>query len=247
MCGRPVLVMGLLLGALAAAVSGPTPVCRAESAACHRAIACDFAVVDGLLERSFVAPEDSIPVYCSLAERLLLSTRHEHGEEAAWLSRLALANGQLAEYGANSEKVARVRRMDELCRAALVADSTDVMAHLLLGVLNYRLCKLSCIERLLARAFAGRLPTASLEDSEWYLRRAIRLQDGTVYNHYVLALTLEEMKRFREAIEVMRVATSREPVTTLDHEFLGEATAHLAELEDRLFTLENHWLQVDEL
>lgn len=236
-----------MLGALAVALSGGTPVCRAESAVCQQAIACDLAAVDALIERSFAAPEDSIPVYCGRAEDLLLGAEQMSGGEAPWLSRLALVNGRLAEFEGKSQKVVRVRKMDELCRAALVSDSTDVLAHVLLGVLNYRLCKLSCIERLLARAFVGQLPGASLEVSEAHLRRAIELQDGTVYNHYALARTLEEMKRFREAAELLRAATELVPVNTLDHEYQTEAAARLAELEDRLFALDNPWLEAGEL
>ncbi len=197
--------------------------------------------VDGLILRSFIAPKDSIPIYCTRAEEILLSSAHDHIPNTHCLARLALVNGRLAEFEGNSAKIERVRRMESYCDSALACDSTNALAHVLLGVLNYRLCRLSWLERILAETFVGQVPEGSLETSESHLRKAIALHEGCAYYYYALGRTLIAMDRDAEAVDVLRAALVPEPETVLDVRYRQRAERELADLEARRQAEEWPW------
>ncbi len=189
---------------------------------------------DHLIQRCFLAPKDSVPCYGRMVESILTDPSAERPEDARVLTRLALVNGLLAQFEGNKEKVERVRRMDRYCRLAIERDSSNAMAHILLGVLNYRLCRLSWIERALAKAFIGHLPAASLEDSEAYLREAIRLQAECPYAHYALGRTLEALDRKQEALRAMRAAVELDASTPIDVRYQEKAEDQIAAIEARI-------------
>jgi tetratricopeptide (TPR) repeat protein len=219
----PCLTAGLLLaGPAGAKEAGGLPWAGADQA---------IEQVDGLVGRSFVAPADSVPIYCRRAEAVLLESGGERPEDARLLTRLALVNARLAEFEGNAEKVARARRTDQYCRGAIARDSTDALPYVLLGVLNYRLSTLGWVERTLAKTFVGSLPSASLADSEKFLRKAIALRPDSPFYHYALGRTLEALDRETEALSALRLALAYEPMTPLDARYQEKARERLLELE----------------
>ena len=189
--------------------------------------------------------QSSVPIYCSRAERILLEIEPAGPKNPDLLVRLGIVNGWLAEFCPKSEKVERVRRMDRYCRRAIAHDSTAAEAYLLLGTLNYRLCRLSWLERMLAKAFVGDLPEASLEEAERFLRRAIELEGDSPVSLYVLGRTLDAQDRLEEAIDCLEACLALEPVTRLDAHYQAEAAAHLPELEREWMAIEEPWNVID--
>jgi tetratricopeptide (TPR) repeat protein len=230
-------VLATCLAVSSAAASPASPACAAPGALdpsdSERALCLILAQTDPLIQRSFIAPKDSAAFYCQRAEEVLLAAIETHPKDARLLTRLALVNGCLAEQAGASRKVTRVRAMDQYCRRAIAADASDAMAHMLLGVLNYRLCRLSWFERTLAEAFIGDLPPASLEDAELYLRRAIALQGRSPCYHYALGRTLEALDREAEAIDTLKMALTLEPANELDIRYQEKAAAQLEKLAKR--------------
>jgi tetratricopeptide (TPR) repeat protein len=193
-----------------------------------------LAATEHLVQRAFIAPKDSTRIYCRRAEEILLGAVGESPNDARLLARLALVNGQLVQFEDKDGKVARVRNMDRYCRSAILSDSTNAMAHLVYGILNYRLCRMSWIERLLAKAFVGDLPPASLEDAERYLKKAIALDGKSPCCYYALGRTLEAMDRDDEAVDSFRVALALVPVNQVDIRYQEKAADRLADLAEKL-------------
>lgn len=231
----------LLLAVAAACLAAP-PVWGGESPPVSAdRYAARLAESSVYIARSFMAPKDSVPIYCSRAERLLLEIEPTGQDDPDLLVRLGIVNGRLAEFCPKGEKVERVRRMDRYCREAIAHDSTAAEAYLLLGTLNYRLCRLSWLERMLAKAFVGELPDASLEEAEILLRRAIELQGDSPVSLYVLGRTLDAQDRLEEAIDCLEACLALEPATGLDAHYQEEAAAHLPELEREWTAIEEPW------
>ena len=197
------------------------------------------------IARSFMAPKDSVPIYCSRAERILLEIEPAGPDDPDLLVRLGIVNGRLAEFCSKGEKVERVRRMERYCREAIAQDSTASDAYLLLGTLHYRLCRLSWLERMLAKAFVGELPDASLEEAEAFLRRAIELEGGSPVSLYVLGRTLDAQDRLQEAIDCLEACLELEPANPLEVHYQQEATIHLPELEREWMATEEPWNVID--
>ncbi len=211
-----------------------------------RASATAWRTIDALVQRSFAAPRDSVPIYCRRAEEMLLAAGGAGSQDAHVLVRLALVNGRLAEFEGNSQKVARVRRVDECCRLAIARDSTDALAYILLGALNYRLSSLSWVERTIAKTFIGDLPRTSLTDAERLLRRAIRLRGDRPCCYYALGRTLEAMDRDEEAAEVLRLALAGGPHAPLDAHYQRMARERLREIEDAREHARQSWQEPGE-
>jgi len=182
------------------------------------------------MERAFLAPPDSVPVYCGRAEAMLMDAGGGVSDDARLLARLALVNARMSEFEGNAEKIERARRTDEYCRRAIARDSTEALSYVLLGVLNYRISTLSWVERTLAKTFVGRLPPASLADSERFLRKAITLCPNSPFYHCALGRTLEALDREAEAMVELRLALDCRPSMPLDAPYQEKARERLLEL-----------------
>jgi tetratricopeptide (TPR) repeat protein len=238
------LPVGLILAVPAAARETAANSAAAGDRAC--AIESTLAEVDGLMERSFLAPADSVPVYCRGAEAMLIASGGEWPEDARLLSRLALVNARLAEFEGNAEKVERACRTDQYCRGAIARDSTEALPYVLLGVLNYRLSTMGWVERTLARAFVGSLPPASLADSERFLRKAIELRPDSPFYLYALGRTLEALDREAEAMSALRLSLVSEPTTPLDTRYQEKARERLLDLEKPKPSTRESWQELGE-
>ena len=83
----------------------------------------------------------------------------------------------------------------------LAKDSLHAGAHHALGLLNYRVQKLSFIERFVARTFlgAGVMNLTTWEDAERYLKRAVELRPDYILFHLDLGSMYLNRKRMEEA------------------------------------------------
>lgn len=227
--------------ALAAAFTPTGPPTRAaqQTASARREI-------EALVQRSFAAPRDSVPIYCRRAEEMLLAAGGAGSQDTYVLVRLALVNGRLAEFEGNTQKIARVRRVDECCRLAIARDSTDALPYILLGALNYRLSSLSWVERTMAKALIGDLPRTSLADAERFLRHALRLRGGRPCCFYALGRTLEAMDRDQEAVDVLRRALAGGQHAPLDAHYQRMARERLREIEETRARVRPSWQEPGE-
>ncbi len=96
----------------------------------------------------------------------------------------------------------------DLAHRVLAMDSLHAGAHHALGVLNYRVRRLSGFERFIARNFLGGdvIGLTSWEDAERYLKRAIELRPEYILFHLDLGRMYLHRKRMEEArIHLQRV------------------------------------------
>lgn len=116
-------------------------------------------------------------------------------------------------------------------RRAIALDAYDPAPFVVLGVYHRDLSTVPLVVKAIAKTFLGGYPPVSLEASEEYLERAIRLDPADVTAHLELARTYREMDRKDEARAELRAALdapSRERLDVVEKE---EARRLLAELE----------------
>ena len=142
-------------------------------------------------------------------------------EEAAGFARRAVAAGPalarphtplaagVGRYGRSLAHECRVRCARQVValgkeayyatRRAIQLDPYDPAPFVVLGVYHRELSTVPVVVRILARTFLGGYPPVSLEQSEAYLERAIRLDPADVTAHLELARTYREMGREADA------------------------------------------------
>ena len=126
----------------------------------------------------------------------------------------ASTRGNLMRFLSGPEKVRSARRIEEAARRASQLDPCLAPALAVLAITYRELSSLSGLVRAVARAALGGLPRGTLEDAEWMLRAATALDPRDPFNHYELALTLEEQGRPQEAASELERAMAlpdREP------------------------------------
>ena len=111
------------------------------------------------------------------------------------------AKGLLALQAGAKEASELGQEVYDLAHQVLAKDSLHAGAHHALGLLNYRVQKLSFIERFVARTFlgAGVMNLTTWEDAERYLKRAVELRPDYILFHLDLGSMYLNRKRMEEA------------------------------------------------
>ncbi len=155
------------------------------------------AVVQGLLSRGKVIQNQWYKTGESYARRAT-EVEPETLEALYWL---LTAKGLRASQTGAREASALGGEVYDLAHKVLEMDSLHAGAHHALGLLNYRVRKLSFFERWVARTFLGAnvMNLTTWEDAERYLTRAVELRPEYILFHLDLGHMYLNRKRMVEA------------------------------------------------
>jgi tetratricopeptide (TPR) repeat protein len=162
------------------------------------------AIAEGLLSRGREVQNQWFQIGESYARR---ATELEP-EGLVGLYWLLSAKGLRAAQTGGRDASALGGEVFDLAHQVLEMDSLHAGAHHALGVLNYRVRKLSSIERFVARNFLGGdvMNSTTWEDAERYLNRAVELNPEYILFHLDLGRMLLDRNRKDEArIHLQRV------------------------------------------
>lgn len=129
--------------------------------------------------------EEMYRVAIDHAEKL----RDAYPEQAASWFILAATNGKMAQFSGGRDKVKIGRAVEEYYTRAITLDSTYALAYMVAGIFNREVAQLSWIQKLAARALFGGVPDGSLEQSQAYLEKALKLDNTLLIAHFELAQT----------------------------------------------------------
>ena len=162
------------------------------------------AIAQGLLSRGRRIQNQWYKIAESYARRAT-EIEPENLEGLYWL---LSAKGLRAVQSGGREASALGREVYDLAHQVLEMDSLHAGAYHALGVLNYRVRRLSVLERFVARTFLGAdvMNLTSWEDAERYLTRAVELRPEYILFHLDLGSMYLNRKRMDEArIHLQRV------------------------------------------
>ena len=162
------------------------------------------AVVQGLLSRGREIQNQWYKIGESYARRAT-EVEPEDIEGLYWL---LSAKGLRAVQSGGREASALGGEVYDLAHQVLAMDSLHAGAYHALGVLNYRVRRLSFVERFVARTFLGGdvMNLTSWEDAERYLTRAVELRPEYILFHLDLGRMYLNRNRMDEArIHLQRV------------------------------------------
>ena len=144
------------------------------------------------------------------------------------------AKGLRAVRSGGREASALGREVYDLAHRVLKMDSLHAGAYHALGVLNYRVRRLSWIERFVARNFLGAdvMNLTSWEDAERYLTRAVELRPEYILFHLDLGRMYLNRKRMDEARHHFERALELPVLEPPDPRFQEIAERRLAETVD---------------
>ena len=187
---------------------------------------------DDQINLALTVPRDSAKQIYLDAEVFIEKVLVDHPHNSRIFSRAAVVNAQLVAMSGTSEQVGRIQKIDKYCLESLKLDSTNSVAMVIQGVLNYRLSNLSWLERFLANTFIGTLPDASYENSIFYLNKAISIDDKSPFSHFALGRTLLAVEDEQKAREQLEIAVSLAPQNEIDRRYQKKASHWLIELDN---------------
>ena len=89
------------------------------------------------------------------------------------------------------------------------------------------MARLNWIERALANAFFGPIPSVRYEDAIRMLLKAVELSPNSLYAHYQLALTYEESGQRDQAMKVLTQTITLSPRSSFEVEVKAQAQRRL--------------------
>ncbi len=104
-----------------------------------------------------------------------------------FLKSAAAAN--LAVFKGGKEKVKLARIIERNAKKAVSLDPSYAPSYAILGGYYREVANISPIMKFFAKTFFGELPDGTLEDSEYYYKKAISLQPDNIYAHLGIART----------------------------------------------------------
>jgi len=142
----------------------------------------------------------------------------------------AVAEGRIALDAGTRERVRRSRAVRRHADRALVLDSTLAGAYHVRGRWNREVADLGFFERAIVKTIYGGLPKASFEQAVQDFRRAIALEDRA-FHHLELARTYLKMDRSSDARAELKAALSVPNQDPFDPRYKEEARRLLDDLE----------------
>jgi len=129
---------------------------------------------------------------------------------------LAASLGLYGNLVAHKYRLARAREVvrmgeevHEHARRAIELDPDHFAPYVILGVFHRELAVIHPMAKMVAKTFLGGYPDVSVEESEAYLRRAVRLNADDLTARLEYAKTLLELDREEEARAQLREALDR--------------------------------------
>ncbi len=156
---------------------------------------------------------------------------------------LAICYGSLSGFAKGRDMIELADDARDAAQMAIDLDDQNDLAYLVLGVWNREIATVGGLAKFAAKVIYGGVPEgASLENSEFLLRRAVTLAPEHLNHHLELGITLLAMDRLEDAIGELEIAAYmvvREP----EDGIYAEVALEL--LEDARLELEEseggHW------
>lgn len=156
---------------------------------------------------------------------------------------LAICAGSLSGFAKGRQMIELAEEARDAAQMAIDLDDRNDLAYLVLGVWNREIATVGGLARFAAKVIYGGVPEgASLENSEFLLRRAVDLAPDHLNHHLELGITLLALDRLEDAIVELEIAAYMEVKQPEDgiyaetaFELLQETRLELAESQ------EGHW------
>ena len=171
---------------------------------------------------------------CAQAESLARAATALAPRGAEGHAFLAIALGKRALFEGGRRRVRLAYEIRAQADTAIAIDSTQDLAHHVLGVWNRDIVALPGPERLFATLLFGRLPQGSLDDALDHLRTATRLQPEVIPHHVELGITLAAAHRDREAENELERALALPTSWVTDDVYRAKARAALERVRRNL-------------
>lgn len=158
-----------------------------------------------------------------------LKAKHPDKAEACFL--LGAATGNLALFKGGSKKVELSRNIEALGKRCLELDPKYSPGYVMLGIYYREVANLNWALRKIAQTLLGGLPGGTLEDSEKMLRKGSELDPEAIYPRFQLAITLEDLKKKKEALEQYEKVITLKKGDHQDEAKIKEAKEKIKELK----------------
>jgi hypothetical protein len=166
----------------------------------------------------------------SVVQATALKNKYPDKAEASFL--LGAATGNLALFKGGSKKVELSRNIEALGKRCIELDPKYSQGYVMLGIYYREVANLNWAIRKIAQNMLGGLPSGTLEDSEKMLRKGHELDLEAIYPCYQLAVTLECMKKKKEACECYEKVAKMKKCDHLDDAKIKEAKEKIKKLKD---------------
>ncbi|WP_294343631.1 tetratricopeptide repeat protein [Prosthecochloris sp.] len=121
----------------------------------------------------------------------------------------AASLGVLADNIGPREKIKRANIIKNELDRALELNPEDDIAWSILGSFNREIANMGWFEKVFAKTFLGSLPKGSREEAEKMLKKAIAINPRVIRHYHELGKLYHDMKRYREAVEVLDEALNK--------------------------------------
>ncbi len=176
--------------------------------------------------------EDSQRDYYEKALSLALQAFADRPDDPESNLVMAWAHGGIALISGSREKVAAGRKIKEHIDRTLESRPGDHRAWYILANLNYQVGTAGFIQKSLAGALFGGLPTGlSMENAISAYRKAVEIHPDFILYRYELARALNRSGLPQEASEHLRLALALDPLFEDDRAVLDRCRQLLARIE----------------
>ncbi len=179
------------------------------------------------------SPEKRQPYFAKAVEFAKTSTSHDDSiaEGHTWL---AASLGVLADNTGAREKIKRANSIKRELDRALELNPEDDVALSILGSFNREIADMGWLEKVFAKTFLGSLPEGSHEEAEKMLKKAIVVNPRVIRHYHELGLLYRDMKRYREAVDVLNEALTKPVLMKSDERRLKNIQALIKKLSKKI-------------
>jgi tetratricopeptide (TPR) repeat protein len=209
------------------AISAYTQACHADP----RSYEAAWKLARALTDRATLSAKSADQLrLCVAAESLARTAVALEPRGAAGHTFLAIALGKRALFEGGRRRVRLAYAIRSEADTAIALDSTDDLAHHVLGVWNREIVALSGPERFFGTMLFGKLPQGSLDAALDHLRTATRLHPEVIPHRVELGITLAAAHRDRDAKTELERALAMPTSWVTDDVYRAKARTALARL-----------------
>lgn len=144
----------------------------------------------------------------------------------------AVSAGNIARYERIRAQIKLSQIIEQNAKKAVALAPNYAPAYVLLGIFYREVASVTHFQRHLARAFFGKVPQGTFEDSRRCLLKAIELQPDGMFAHYQLAQTELKLKSRDEAIRNLERTIELTPANKVEKTAQEKARKQLSELKN---------------
>jgi tetratricopeptide (TPR) repeat protein len=174
-----------------------------------------------------------MPYYAKAVEYAQKSVQLD-GNNASAHTWLAAALALKADKIGSKEKVRRAAEIKKELDRALELNPHDDVAWSMLGSYNYQVSKIGWFSRMVGNTFIGGMPEGNRLEAEKNFKKAITLNPRVIRHYHELALIYIDEGKKQEALNILRVAVTKQVLMKSDLRRLNEIKRLIARLAKEL-------------